>query len=31
MVLTGKRHLGPDIWPKIPEQAKNLGKMMITI
>lgn len=28
MVLTGKRRLGPDIWPKTPQQAKSTKNMI---
>ena len=28
MVLTGKRRLGPDIWPETPQQAKSTESMM---
>ena len=30
MVLTGKWHLGPDIWPKTLKQAENIKSMMST-
>lgn len=28
MILTNKRHLGPDIWPKTFKQAKSIESMM---
>ena len=31
MVLTGKGRLGPDIWPKTPEQAESTEDMMRSI
>ena len=31
MVLTAKERLGPDIWPKTPEQAESIKDMMRSI
>ena len=31
MILTSKRRLGPDIWPKTPEQAESTEDMMRSI
>ena len=31
MVLTGKRRLGPDIWPETPEQAESIEDMIRSI
>ena len=28
IVLTGKRHLGPDFWPETPQQAENTKSIM---
>ncbi len=30
MVLTGKGHLGSDIWPETPKQAESTESMMRT-
>ena len=31
MILIGKEHLGPDIWPETPEQAKSTKNIMRSI
>ncbi len=31
MILTGDRRLGPDIWPKTPDQAEGTEEMMRTV
>ena len=28
MLLIGKKHLGPDIWPKTFQQVKNIENIM---
>lgn len=31
MVLTGKKCLGPDLWPEIPNQAEGIKDMIRTV
>lgn len=31
IIITGKRHARPDIWPETPEQVKNIEDMIRTI
>ena len=31
MIITGKEHSGPDIWPKTPNQGTGIEDIILTI